>query len=136
MNKSADRPFNAPLHAVPGFAPLGKVPAPGLGRDCGCDVEKIQTVHRYLAGYFPHYSMRDLHAPSRRFQEGLLQGEDEQHVVRIAHPGVLPYYAILLPGFLRQPLDHIREQLLRWSVADAVRRNRIAIISADGPSPL
>ncbi len=136
MNKSVDRPLGAPLHALPGFAPLGNAPGPRLGRECGCDAEKIQTILRYLTGYFPHYGLRDLHSPSRRFQEGLLQGHDEQHVVRIAHPGVLPYYAILLPAFLAQPLDRLREQLQRWSVAVVVRRNRIAIISAEGPSPL
>ncbi len=136
MNKSADRPLGAPLHGLPGFAPLGNVPGPRLERDCGCDAEKIQAIHRYLSDYFPHYGLRDLHSPSRRFQAGLLQGHNEQHVVRIAHPGVLPYYAILLPAFLQQPLDQLRDQLHRWSVADVIRRNRIAIISAEGPSPL
>ncbi len=136
MNKSADRPFSAPPPVVPGFTPLSPVAGARLGRECGCDAEKIQTIHRYLSGHFPHYGLRDLHAPSRLVREGIVQGHDEQHVVRIAHAGVLPYYAILLPGFIRQPLEHIREQLHRWAVADVVRRNRIAIISADGPSPL
>ncbi len=103
---------------------------------CGCDVEKLNVVHRYLEDQFKGSVLRDFHAPVRLMQAGLPSPHGEHHVVSIERPDVLPYHAVLLNEFLARSPDAISDALQRWNVADVLRANRIAVLAANGASAL
>ncbi len=127
MTRSED----APEIVAPGHAPA--TPASSA---CGCDVEKLHVVHRYLEKQFQGYVLRDFHAPVRLMQAGLPSPHGEHHVISIERRDILPYCAVLLDDFLARPAEEIADALWHWDVADVLRADRIAVVSALGASSL
>ncbi len=103
---------------------------------CDCDPEKLHAAHRYVEEEFPGCSVRDFHAPVRLMQAGLPHPYTEHHVVSIERLNAVPMCIVLLREFLARPLEEIAAALRRWEVADVLRADRIAVVSAHEASAL
>ena len=106
----------------------------GASIRCGCNREKIRTVHAYLKEHFPQFGLRHFHAPTRLMRAGLPHAE--HHVISAMRDDVLTYYLVVLSEFQEQPLEEVCEHLREWDIADTLRAHRIAIVSKEGASPL
>jgi len=103
---------------------------------CGCDRPKLDAVHEYLNEEFPHWGLKDLHAPTRLVQAGVPTLHGEHHVVSIECANILTYYAVLLHEFLQHPVEVVRQRLTEWDVAQMIRTSRTAVVSKDGAAAL
>ena len=104
--------------------------------ECTCNRAKIRAINAYLKEYFPEYTLRDFHAPTRLMHAGLPIPSAEHHVVSLTRDDVLPYHAVFLSEFQEQSLDDVYKHLREWKVAEVLLLYRIAIVSKQGASSL
>ena len=93
---------------------------------CICGTEKVGAVRTYLLQQFPGRLFRELHAPSRLMQAGVLAGHGDYHVVSMAAD--VPHHAVFLKEFWNDPVAAVEEHLQGWDLAWALRVHRIVIL--------
>ncbi len=103
---------------------------------CGCDAETIGAIHQYLETHFPGFFLHDFHVATRGVRGGLPLPQREHHAVSVTREDVLPYYALFPTEFLSHSTPEVRHRLIRWTLADLMRANRVVIISLDGAGSL
>lgn len=93
---------------------------------CICDTEKIGAVRAYLLQQFPGRLFRDLHAPSRLMQAGVLAGRGDYHVISMVAD--VPHHAVFLKEFWDDSAAAVEKHLQGWDLACALRVHRIVIL--------